>query len=71
MKSVSGEGIAVKRSGFANKMLMRIWTKGFVEAESEKAKKICLCAVAQTGLELQGAYWKDTEGEKNQRKDCK
>lgn len=39
--------------------------KGFVETESEKAKKICLFAVTQTGLELQGAYGKGAEEENN------
>lgn len=71
MKAVSGEGIVIKRSGFASKDANANMNERVCGSRIWEGKMICLCAVTQTGLELQGAYGKGAEEEKYQRKDWK
>lgn len=71
MKAVSGEGIAIKSSGFASKEANAGMNEMVCGSRIWEGKKICLCAVIQAGLESQEAYGKGAEEEKNQRKNWK
>lgn len=64
MKAVSGEGIAIKRSGFANKDANVDMNERVCGSRTWEGKKICLCAVTNrvgiTGILWEG-HWRGKE----------